>query len=134
MNTQSIGWCHYYVCFRMLLLYLPTSRGDTRDSIANLWFCKYIIYWHIWDLFLDNADIFLVCHHPHILYGTDWLQSIYCQLNKGTSDSHHINELLWVIGSFSKTYPSFLPLIKAPPLISVFFNSLYAPFGSPCRG
>ena len=31
------------------------------------------------------------------------------------------------------TRPS-LPLRKAPPLISVFFNSLYDPFGSPCRG
>ena len=30
---------------------------------------------------------------------TDWLQSIYCQLNEGTADTHHINELLWVIGS-----------------------------------
>ena len=29
---------------------------------------------------------------------TDWLQSIYCQLNEGTADSHHIYELLWVIG------------------------------------
>ena len=28
----------------------------------------------------------------------------------------------------------FFPLKKAPPLISVFFNSLYDPFGSPCRG
>ena len=29
---------------------------------------------------------------------TDWLQSIYCQLNEGTADTHHINELLWVSG------------------------------------
>ena len=28
----------------------------------------------------------------------------------------------------------FFPLKKAPPLFSVFFNSLYDPFGSPCRG
>jgi hypothetical protein len=50
---------------------------------------------------------------------------------------------------FSKTYPSFLtvkegiflkssrpslPLKKASPLISVFFNSLYDPFGSPYKG
>ena len=28
----------------------------------------------------------------------------------------------------------FFPLGKAPPLTSVFFNSLYDPFGSPCRG
>ena len=27
-----------------------------------------------------------------------------------------------------------LSLREGPPLISVFFNSLYAPFGSPCRG
>ena len=50
---------------------------------------------------------------------------------------------------FSKTYPSFLtlkegffrkptrpslPLRKAPPLTPALFNSLYDPFGSPCRG
>lgn len=30
---------------------------------------------------------------------TDWLQSIYCQLNDGTTHTLHIYELLWVIGS-----------------------------------
>ena len=29
---------------------------------------------------------------------------------------------------------SFFPLREGPPLISVFSNSLYDPFGSPCRG
>lgn len=29
---------------------------------------------------------------------TDWLQSIYCQLNEGTVHAHPIYELLWVIG------------------------------------
>ena len=28
----------------------------------------------------------------------------------------------------------FFPLKKAPPLISVFFNGLYTPFGSPVSG
>lgn len=28
----------------------------------------------------------------------DWHQSFYCQLNEGTADSHHINELLWEVG------------------------------------
>ena len=56
------------------------------------------IYWHIWDLFLDNADIFLVCHAPHVLNRTDWLQSIYYQLNEGTADTHHIYELFLVVG------------------------------------
>ncbi|CUQ46732.1 Uncharacterised protein [Segatella copri] len=49
-------------------------------------------------MLLDNANVFLVCHYPHVLDRTDWLQSIYCQLNEGTADTHHINELLWVIG------------------------------------
>ena len=31
------------------------------------------------------------------------------------------------------TRPS-LPLRKAPPLISIFFNGLYTPFGSPVSG
>mgnify|MGYP006998035111 CR=1 FL=1 len=58
---------------------------------------KNVIYWHVRDLLLDNANVFLVCHYPHILDRTDWLQSIYCQLNEGTPHAHHINELLWVI-------------------------------------
>ena len=32
------------------------------------------------------------------------------------------------------TCPSLNRLREGPPLISVFFNSLYDPFGSPCRG
>lgn len=98
IDYQSIGWCHYNVPFRMRLLYLPVSIGDTRCSIASFRFCQYIIYWHIRDLLLDNANVFLVCHYPHVFDRTDWFQSIYCQLNKGTTDTHHINEQLWVIG------------------------------------
>jgi len=37
-------------------------------------------------------------------------------------------------GSFRKPTCPPLPLREAPPLISDFFNSLYAPFDSPCRG
>ena len=37
-------------------------------------------------------------YFTHILDRTDWFQSIYCLLNKGTAHAHHINELLWVIG------------------------------------
>ena len=35
---------------------------------------------------------------------------------------------------FRKPTRSSLPLRKAPPLFSVFFNSLYTPFGSPVSG
>ena len=33
-----------------------------------------------------------------------------------------------------RSFAPFFPIKKDPPLISVFFNSLYDPFGSPCRG
>ena len=36
--------------------------------------------------------------------------------------------------SFRKPTRPSLPLKKAPPLISVFFNGLYTPFGSPVSG
>ena len=36
--------------------------------------------------------------------------------------------------AFRKPTSPPLPLREGPPLISVFFNSLYDPFGSPCRG
>ena len=50
-----------------------------------------------------------------------------CFFRKTTSTSLNLKFFL------KSTRPS-LPLKKAPPLISVFFNSLYDPFGSPCRG
>ena len=39
-----------------------------------------------------------------------------------------------IISAFRKPTRPSLPLRKAPPFFSVFFNSLYDPFGSPCRG
>ena len=50
-----------------------------------------------------------------------------CFFRKPTSASLNLKFFL------KSTRPS-LPLKKAPPLIPVFFNSLYDPFGSPCRG
>ena len=40
----------------------------------------------------------------------------------------------WCGISFRKPTRPSLPLRKAPPLISVFFNGLYTPFGSPVSG
>ena len=42
--------------------------------------------------------------------------------------------LPWTLKVFRKPTSPPLPLREGPPLISVFFNSLYDPFGSPCRG
>ena len=82
----------------MLFLNLPASVGDAGGGVACLGFCEDVVNGHVSDLLLDNADIFLVCHYPHVLHWADWLQSINCQLNKGTSHAHHINELLGVVG------------------------------------
>ena len=70
-----------------------------------------VCLWAAW-LDTDSNDGVLIgsivqclAEHSLILRGindqgdrTDWLQSIYCQLNEGTADTHHINKLLWVIG------------------------------------
>ena len=40
---------------------------------------------------------------------------------------------MMVLNFLKSTRPS-LPLKKAPPLISIFFNGLYTPFGSPVSG
>ena len=42
--------------------------------------------------------------------------------------------LPWTLRDLRKPTSPPLPLREGPPLISVFFNSLYDPFGSPCRG
>ena len=49
-------------------------------------------------MFLDNADIFLVGHHPHVLYWADGLQTVHGELDEGTSHAHDIDELLGVAG------------------------------------
>ena len=38
IDHQSIGWCHHDVGCRMLFLDLSAGIGDTRCSIASLWF------------------------------------------------------------------------------------------------
>ena len=98
INDQGIGWCHHDVGIGVLLLYLPAGVSDAGGGVACLGFGEDIVNGHVRDLLFDNADVFLVGDHPHVLDRTDWLQSIYCQLNEGTSHAHHINELLWVIG------------------------------------
>lgn len=97
IDYQSIGWCHHDVGCRMLLLDLPTSISNTWSRIASLRLGENVVCRHVRYLLLDYANVFLVGDHPHVLNRTDWLQSIYCQLNEGTTDTHHINELLWVI-------------------------------------
>ena len=52
--------------------------------------------------------------------------------NEGSSKS--CQSSLSIKGFFRKPTSPPLPLREGPPLISVFFNSLYDPFGSPCRG
>ena len=43
-------------------------------------------------------------------------------------------EALPILLAYLKSSRPSLPLRKAPPLISVFFNGLYTPFGSPVCG
>ena len=49
-------------------------------------------------LLLDNADVFLVGHHPHVLYWADGLQTVHGELDEGKSHAHHVDELLGVVG------------------------------------
>ena len=68
-------------------------------------------FWAVWLNTDSNNGVLIgsivqcLAEHSLILRGindegdrTYWLQSIYCQLNEGTADTHHINKLLWVIG------------------------------------
>ena len=70
---------------------------------------------------LGNLKVNFHCAHWHRFF----------PLKKGLSKTHQSSLTLKF---FLKSPRPSLPLKKAPPLISVFFNSLYDPFGSPCRG
>ena len=70
---------------------------------------------------LGNLKVNFHCAHWHRLF----------PLKKGLSKTYQSSLTLKFF--LKSTRPS-LPLKKAPPLISVFSNSLYDPFGSPCRG
>ena len=66
----------------MLLLYLPASVGDAGGGVACLGFGEDIVNGHVRDLLLDNADVFLVGDHPHVLHGADGLQAVYGELDE----------------------------------------------------
>ena len=73
--------------------------------------CLRCCFWAAWLNTNRNDGVLIgsiaqsLAEHSLILRGIndegdrpDWLQSFYCQLNEGTADSHHINELLWEVG------------------------------------
>ena len=82
----------------MLLLDLPTGISNTWSGIASLGFGENIVNGHVRDLLLDNADVFLVGDHPDVLHGADGLEAVDGELDEGTSNAHHVNELLGVVG------------------------------------
>lgn len=98
VDDQGIGWCHNDVSIRMFLLNLPTGISNTWSGIASLGFGENIVNRHVKDLLLDNADIFLVGDHPHVLHGADGLEAVDGELDERTSHAHHVNELLGVVG------------------------------------
>ena len=98
IDDQGIGRSHHDIGIRVLLLNLPTGVSDAGSGVARFGLRKNVINRNIGNLLLDNADVFLVCHNPHALNRTDWFQSIYRLLNEGTTDPHHVDELLGVVG------------------------------------
>ena len=97
--NQGIGGCYNDVGIGVLLLNFPAGVGDAGGGVTSLGFGEDVVNGHVRDLLLDDADVFLVGHYPHILDRTDWHQSIYGQLNEGTTHTHHVDELLGVVGS-----------------------------------
>ena len=95
--NQSIGGGYNDVGIGVLLLDFPTSIGDAGGGVTCLWLGENIVCRHVRYLLLDDADVFLVGDHPHILYRTDRFQSVNGELYEGTSHPHHVYKLLWVI-------------------------------------
>ena len=82
----------------VLLLYLPASISNTWSGFASLGFGEDIVNGHVRDLFLDNADVFLIGDHPHVFHGADGLEAVDGELDERTSHAHHVDELLGVVG------------------------------------
>lgn len=82
VDDEGIGGGYHDVGIVMLLLDLPTSVGDAGGSVACLGFGEDIINGHVRDLLLDNADVFLVGDHPHVLNGTDGLEAVDGELDE----------------------------------------------------
>ena len=38
--------------------------------------------WTVRNQLLDNADVFLIGHHPHVLHGADGLETVDGELDK----------------------------------------------------
>ena len=98
IDYQSIGGGYNDVGSWMLLLDLPAGISNTWSGIACLRLGENVICGHVWDLLLDDADIVLVGHHPHVLDRADGLQTVHDELDEGTSHAHDIDELFGVAG------------------------------------
>ena len=96
--NQGIGGCYNDVGIRMLLLDFPAGIGDAGGGVACLGFGEDVVNGHVRDLLLDDADVFLVGHHPHVLHGADGLQTVDGELDEGAAHAHDIDELLRVVG------------------------------------
>ena len=97
VDDKSIGGGYYDVGIGMLLLDLPAGVGYTGGSVACLGLGENIVNGHVRDLLLDNADVFLVGDHPHVLNWTDGLETVDSKLDEGTAHAHHVDELLGVV-------------------------------------
>lgn len=95
---QGIGGCYHNISIGVLLLDLPTSVGDTGGGVACLWLGENIVCRHVRYLLLDEANVFLVGDHPHVIHRADGLEAVDGELDEGTSHAHHVDELLWVVG------------------------------------
>ena len=95
---QGIGGCYNDVGIGMLLLDFPTSVGDAGGGVACLWLGEDVICRHVGYLLLNDADVFLVGHHPHVLYRADGLQTVYGELDEGAAHAHDIDELFGIAG------------------------------------
>lgn len=82
----------------MLLLDFPTSVSNAGGGVACLWLGENIVCRHVRYLLLDDADVFLVGDHPHVLHRADGLEAVDGELDEGTSNAHHIDKLLGVVG------------------------------------
>ena len=98
IDDKGIGGGHHDVSIGVLFLDFPASISDAGGGVACLWLCQYVIYWHVRYLLLDNANVFLVGDHPHVLYWADGLQTVDGELDEGTAHAHDIDELFGVAG------------------------------------
>ena len=93
-----VAGCYHYICLGVLRLYAPAYVCYAWGGIASAWLKQYVFCLHFGQLLANDVGILLICHYPHVLGRAYAFEPVVCKLQKRTTDTKDVDELLRAVG------------------------------------